>query len=130
MDKTLKDHPGKEDRGSLQGRKSKFLFIIIFTLLHMLVTVLLFFWSFSVVMGNADDGEPLPIAGEILLQVSEVFQWPVFIPLGRIEFLGDILPAYSGIFILLLNSLVWALVALIIVLGIQRILRRKRKDTI
>lgn len=109
----------------LSSPKGKFLFTLIITAIHMLLTVLLFLFSFSVVMSFSSRDQPLPFAGEILYRISQIFQWPLIVPLGRIEFLQEALPVYSGIFILLLNSLVWALAALVIVLGALKILPDK-----
>jgi hypothetical protein len=108
------------------SRNSKVLFVLVFTLIHMLVTVGLFLASFYVVMANADDGKPLPAEAEILVRVSDVFQWPVLAPLGQIEFLREVLPVYSVYIILPINSLDWALTALGIVLGLRRMRGRRR----
>jgi hypothetical protein len=107
------------------SRNSKVLFVLVFTLIHMLITVGLFLASFYVVMANADDGKPLPAEAEILVRVSDVFQWPVLAPLGQIEFLRNVLPVYSVYIILPINSLVWALTALGIVLGLRRMRGRR-----
>lgn len=105
--------------------KGVFLFTLIATAIHMLLTVLLFLFSYSVVMSFSSRDLPLPFAGEILYRISQIFQWPLIILLGRIEFLQQALPVYSGFFILLLNSLLWALAALVIVLGVLKILHNK-----
>ena len=105
----------------LQTLKGRALFIIIFTVLHLILSVLLFLWSFSIVMGKLDDGRTLAFGQELIIHISDIFLWPVFIPLGQVESLREILPAWSAIFILLLNSLLWAIVALMLVLGIQKI---------
>ena len=106
---------------TLQTPKSRALFIIIFTLLHLILSVLLFLWSFSIVMGKMDDGRILTSGEVLIIHISDIFLWPVFIPLGQVESLREILPAWSAIFILLLNSLLWAIVALMLLLGIQKI---------
>ena len=105
----------------LQTSKKRALFIVIFTLLHLIMTVMLFMWSFSIVMGKMDDGRTLTAGEELIIHISDIFLWPVFIPLGQVEFLREILPAWSAVFILLLNSLLWAVIALLLMLGIQKI---------
>lgn len=113
----------KDSFASLRGRKSRVLFILIFTLIHMLLTALFFFWSFSVVMGHSTEDTPLSVAGEILIRVSDFFQWPLIISLARNEFLRNVLPNYSVYIILFFNSLLWSLVALGIILGLSRVRR-------
>src|SRR4030042_2380699 len=110
----------------LRSRRSKVLFILIFTLLHMLLTALFFFWSFSVVMANSDADQPLPVAGKILVGISDGFQWPLIISLARNEFLRNVLPNYSVYIMVLLNSLLWAFAALGILLWVNRIRHSKR----
>jgi hypothetical protein len=106
---------------ALQTSKNRLLFIAFFTLVHLVLSVLLFLWSFSIVMGKLDDGRTLAYGQELIIHISDIFLWPVFIPLGQAESLREILPAWSAIFILLLNSLLWAIVALMLVLSIQKI---------
>ena len=110
----------------LQSRRNKVLFVLVFTLLHMVLSVALFLWSFSTVMGNMDNGAPLAIGEELIISISDILLWPIFIPLGQVDTLREILPAWAGIFILILNSLVWALVGLGVVLGIQKVGYRRR----
>ena len=111
---------GNDSFISLRSRRSKIVFIICFTLIHMLLTALFFFWSFSVVMGYSADDKSLPAAGELLVRISDFFQWPLIISLARVEFLRNALPNYSLYIIVLLNSLLWALVALGIVLWLRK----------
>jgi len=73
------------------------------------------------VMGELDDGRSVTIGQELIIHISDIFLYPLFIPLGQVESLREILPAWSAIFILVLNSLLWAIVALTLVLGIQKI---------
>jgi hypothetical protein len=105
---------------AFQKRSSKVLFVIIFTLLHMLLTALLFLISFSFTMSIADTDKSLPLIGEMFYRLSQIFQWPVMISLSRMGQLHNI-PAYSGIFILFLNSLLWAVAILSIILGITKL---------
>jgi len=121
LEKVINIHGSEEKPADFWRRKRRVLFIIIFTLLHMFLTGLLFMASFSVVLANANDDKPLPLAGKALVMVSEIFQWPLMIPIGRIEFLRDVLPNFSLYIILLLNSLIWALVALGILIRLRRL---------
>jgi hypothetical protein len=111
---------------AFKTRSRKVLFVLIFTVLHMLLTVLLFLISFSFVMSIADTDKSLSLIGEIFYRLSQFFQWPVMISLSRMGQLNNI-PAYYGIFILFLNSLMWAVVILGIILGITR-LRHQSKS--
>jgi hypothetical protein len=72
----------KDSLLNLQSRRSKVIFVIIFTLLHMLLTGLFFYLSTSVVMANADTDQSLPVAGRILVGISDGFQWPLIISLA------------------------------------------------
>jgi len=62
---------------NLQEPKGKLLFIAGFTIIHILLTVLFFFVSFSYVMAHADDNLPLPKPGEVLLFISDILLWPL-----------------------------------------------------
>jgi len=121
---SLDDQPPLFRKGS-----AKVLFALIVTVLHMLLTGLLFMLSFSLVMGSAAVDQPLSLVGEIVYRLSQLFQWPLVILLGRSEFLAEVLPAYSVIFILFLNSLLWALVILGIILGIMKLQFQQRCRT-
>lgn len=116
---------GKTGRMGRFDLRGKLIFTLAFTLAHMLLSILLFGLSFSAVMSNADDGKPLPLGDAILYHASQVLLWPIVIPLGRVEYLREVLPVYSGIFILFLNSLTWAIIALAIMLGIRYFRARK-----
>ena len=96
------------------------IFIILFTIIHFLLSFLFFLWSFSVVMGKMDQGDAYSGAEQIILRVSDILLYPVFIPLGQVDILREYLPAWAGIVILILNSLVWALAALALVLWVKR----------
>ncbi len=113
----------KDSLLNLRNRRSKILFLFSFTLLHMLLTALFFYWSFSVVMGYSANDKPVSAAGAILVRVSDFFQWPLIISLARNEFLRNALPNYSVYIIMFLNSLLWALVALGIILWLRKIQR-------
>ena len=113
---------------AFQRRSGKVLFVLIFTAVHMLLTVLLFLISFSFTMSIADTDKSLPLLGEIFYHLSQFFQWPVMISLSRMGQLNNI-PAYSGIFILFVNSLLWAVAILIIFLGITKLRHKKVSET-
>ncbi|OGO14165.1 MAG: hypothetical protein A2Y53_06510 [Chloroflexi bacterium RBG_16_47_49] len=114
---------GKDSFLSLRSTRSKQFFVVSFTVLHMLLTGLFFFWSFSVVMAHADDSNPLPASAELLVRISDIFQWPLIITISSIASLRTVLPAYSVYIALLLNSLLWALVALGIILWLRKLRR-------
>ena len=120
MDKASQNVSRNVHLSLLSSRSAKVLFVVIFTALHMLLTVLFFLVSFSLVMGSADDAKPLSLMGEVIYALSKILQWPVIVPLGQVDFLREVLPVYSGVFILLLNSLVWSFVFLGLVLGLAR----------
>jgi hypothetical protein len=105
--------------------EGKILFTLSFCIVHMLLTGFLFIWSFSVVMANAIDPYPLPVSGKILVVISEIFQWPLIPNLGQIELLRNVLPNFMLYILLFLNSLLWALVALVLFVWIQKIRSRR-----
>jgi hypothetical protein len=108
---------------SLESRRNKLIFIFIFTLVHMLLTAIFFFWNYSVLLANIETGKPLTWAGQLLIRISEIFQWPLIISLAQNEFVQKVLPAYSFYIALFLNSLLWTLV----VLGILLLIKSTRR---
>lgn len=104
--------------------KTRLLFVLGFTLVHMALSMLTFLWSFSVVMAHADDGLPLTAGGRIILWLSQAFQAPLISGLSRVDYLQQMLPSFFVIIILFLNSLLWGLVAL----GIVVLLTRKKQN--
>ncbi len=102
----------------LSHPKEKLIFILVFTVAHVLLTLGLFYWNYSSLLANMQTGAALTPAGQVLIKVSEAFQWPLIISLAQNQAITN-LPTYSFYIVVLLNSLLWALVALLLIILVQ-----------
>lgn len=96
------------------------IFILICTAIHMGLTALFLYWNYSVLNTFYTSGKTLTWAGQLLGRLNEITQWPTIKYLSQNESLISSLPAYSFYVALFLNSLLWALV----ILGIMLIIRK------
>jgi len=59
------------------------------------------------------------------VQLSEIFQWPLITWLGRSDLLRAVLPSFSLPIIALLNSLMWAIAVLGIMVWVRKLQSRR-----
>jgi hypothetical protein len=108
--------------------KNRLLFVLVFTPIHMLLTYVFFYLNYSSLLRNMETGSSLTWTGQLLIFLSDLFQWPLIRYLSQSEFVIKTLPSYSFYIVLFLNSLLWALVVLGIILLLRSLWMRNRKN--
>jgi hypothetical protein len=111
----------------IRSRKGRNIFVVVFTLVHILLTTLFFFWSFSAVMATTEGIDASSQSAKILVQISDFFTWPILFLLFQNTSLQNVLPNFTLYIAVFLNSLLWALAVLGLLLGLSEILRSRRR---
>lgn len=96
--------------------KNKILFILAFTILHAILSWLLFLKLFSMTMHRFNTGETANLLEQILEVVSTILLCPLCYPLDRWggRCVLNVFPGLWGYIPLLLNSLVWAIIVYLV----------------
>jgi hypothetical protein len=104
----------------VKGLIKKIIFLVLFTPVHLLVTLVMvqrFFFNPSREAGTIET---------MLKYVTFIFTLPVLYPCMRVDPDGDLFPKWFQFFSVFLNSFVWGLLLLFVLIIIKRLCTKGR----
>lgn len=104
--------------------KKKAIFLIVFVILHYFLTVILLQRYLFNYNANVDTG----LWAQFCRIMAFVSILPVVLPMMKTGLLHEYQPIWAQILLFIFNSLVWAVLILLIFTGLKRVRRKKGKS--